>query len=158
MNSQIASAIKLLEGQAAQVRETVEGAVKTGQERAGQAAALVVKGLDKLTVNARENVDAVLVSGRVVSDGAEAAGEELVAYTRASVEQSLNFGRSVLAAKSPKEVAELQLAFVKLSLEAGYAEAVRLSRLSAKVAQDAVAPIGARVNAAVQSLNLPVAA
>ncbi|PWC75543.1 phasin family protein [Azospirillum sp. TSH64] len=159
MSDQIAAVTKSVEDAIATAKQNLEGLVKAQQEQIEKASAKVLKGYDELTVLTKENVDALVKSGTVVAKGAEEAGKQVAAFTQSSLEKSVSNAKAVLAVKTIQELVELQSAFTKASLDAFVSESTKLQELTVKVANEALAPLNARVNATVEVLSKkPVAA
>lgn len=159
MSDQIAAVTKSVEDAIATAKQNLEGLVKAQQEQIEKASAKVLKGYDELTVLTKENVDALVKSGTVVAKGAEEAGKQVAAFTQSSLEKSVSNAKAVLAVKTIQELVELQNAFTKASLDAFVSESTKLQELTVKVANEALAPLNARVNATVEVLSKkPVAA
>ena len=155
------------------VRDTVADTVKAGQaaaeknlaqgltlakeqfEKASQAA---TKGFDDFVSLAKGNVDAVFASATVVAQGTEQSTRAWFALQHNAVEQAAEAARSLFAAKTLREVVDLQSTYSKSAFDGFVAESSKLSELGLKVTNDAVAPIAARVNVAVETLSKPIAA
>jgi len=159
MSDQIAAVTKSVEDAIATAKQNLEGLVKAQQEQIEKASAQVLKSYDELTVLAKQNVDAFVKSGTVVAKGAEEAGKQVAAFTQSSLEKSVSNAKAVLAVKTIQELVELQSAYTKASLDAFVSESTKLQELTVKVANEALAPLNARVNATVEVLSKkPVAA
>ncbi|WP_448191221.1 phasin family protein [Azospirillum sp. sgz301742] len=158
MNDKIAAAQKIFQDVAGQAKQSFEGYAKTQQEQIQKASAQLLKSYEELNALTKSNVDAVVQSSTIVAKGAEQAGKQVAAFTQASLEQSVATGKAVLAVKSIRELVELQNSYVKQSFDALVAETTKLQELSVKVANEALAPLNARVNLAVEKIAKPLAA
>ncbi|KAA0597001.1 phasin family protein [Azospirillum lipoferum] len=159
MSDQIAAVTKSVEDAIATAKQNLEGLVKAQQEQIEKASAKVLKGYDELTVLTKENVDALVKSGTVVAKGAEEAGKQVAAFTQSSLEKSVSNAKALLAVKTIQELVELQNAYAKASIDALVSESTKLQELTVKIANEALAPLNARVNATVEVLSKkPVAA
>ena len=162
----------IIEDVAAQAKDHFEVIVKAGQEQASKtfeqtvaatkeqvekASAQLLKGYEEYTAFSKANLDALVKSGTVAAKGAEDLNKELLAFARASFDKSVAAGRALLSAKSINEVVELQNSYAKQSFDSFVAEATKLQELSVKVANEAFAPLNARVNAAVEKFAKPAA-
>jgi phasin family protein len=141
--SPFAKAPKSLEDVAAQ-------AAKAGQQ--------MKKGYEDLAVLGQANVDAIVKANTILAKGFEDLGRQAVAYTQASFEKAAATGQSLLTVKSPQELFAIQSAYAQQSIESFVAESTRLSQLSAKIVQEAFAPIAARVEVTVATVSKPLAA
>ena len=155
------------------VRTTVADTVKTTQaaaqknlaqglalskdqfEKASQAA---TKGYEDFVSLAKGNVDAFFASATVFAQGTEQLSRAWFALQQGAAEQAAAATRSLFAAKTLREVVDLQSTYSKTAFDGFVAESSKLSELGLKVTNDAVAPIAARVNVAVEKLSKPLAA
>lgn len=174
MNSKIkVDAVKTLEDVAAQAKETVEEMMKASQEQVTRqfeqtmtmtkdqvekASQQILKSYDEMTAFNKQNVDAVIQSGTIVAKGVENLGKAVASFTQSSIEQSVATGKALLTVKSVRDLVDLQSAFAKSAFDTFMAESTRMSEMSVKVANEALAPINARVNATVEKFGRPIAA
>lgn len=174
MNTKIkVDAVKTLEDVAAQAKEAVEEIVKASQEQVTRqfeqtmtltkdqvekASQQMLKSYDEMTAFNKQNVDAVIQSGTIVAKGVETLGKAVASFTQTSIEQSVATGKALLTVKSMRDLVDLQSAFAKSAFDAFMAESTRMSEMSVKVANEALAPINARVNATVEKFARPIAA
>ncbi|WP_448192239.1 phasin family protein [Azospirillum sp. sgz301742] len=133
-----AKAPKSLEDAAAQAQKGFDTLAKTGQE---------------LAALSQANIDAVVKANTLLAKGFEDLGRQIAAYTQASFEKAAATGQSLLSAKSPQDLIALQSAYAQQSVESFIAESTRLSQLSAKIVQEAFAPIATRVEATIATVS-----
>lgn len=167
------AATLIIEDVAAQAKDQFEGIVKAGQEQVQKhfeqtvaaakeqvekASAQMLKSYEEYSAFNKANVDALVKSGTIAVQGAEQINKELVAFTQASFDQSVAAGRALLSAKSINEVVDLQNAYAKQSFDAFATQATKLQELGVKVANAALAPLNARLNATVETFAKPRAA
>ena len=153
MSDQITAVTKSVEDAIATAKQNLEGLVKAQQEQVEKASAQVLKGYDELTVLTKQNVDAFVKSGTVVAKGAEEAGKQVAAFTQSSLEKSVSNAKAMLAVKTIQELVELQNAYAKASIDALVSESTKMQELTVKIANEALAPLSARVNATVEILS-----
>lgn len=158
MTDKFAAAQKVFGDVVGQAKQNLEGYAKTQQEQIQKASAQLMKSYEDLNALTKGNVEAVVQSGTIVAKGAEEAGKQVAAFTQASLEQSLAIGKSALAVKSIRELVDLQNSYLKSSLDALVAESTKWQQLSIKITNEALAPLNARVNVAVEKLAKPLAA
>lgn len=155
------------------VKETVETVVKAGtaaakasyeqamqmtKDNVEKASQNFFKGYGELAVVGKENLEAFVQSSTVMVKGAETFGKEWMGFAQAAVEQNVAAIQSLVAAKTLKEVVELQNDWAKKAFDSAVAESARLSEMGVKTANDAFEPIKARVNVSVEKLFKPAAA
>jgi phasin family protein len=158
MSDKFAAASKAIEDAVATAKLNLEGAVKVQKEQFEKATAQILKSYEEVAATTKENVEAVVASSTIVAKGAEEAGKAVAAFTQTSAETAVANGKAALAVKTINELFELQSSFFKSSVETFVAESSKLQELTVKIANDAAAPIAARVNATVEKLAKPISA
>ncbi len=131
-------------------REQVETAVKAG--------AGAFKGYEDLAGFGTDTVDAVMRSGAILARGAQAFNDVWFGLARASVEEAVGAAKALFGCKSVAEVVDVQTGLAKARYEKFVVDSRRFSDMSAKLAEDAAAPITERVTVAVKTFTKPLAA
>ena len=157
MNEKIAAAARTFEDVITNARSSVADLTKVQKDQMEKAAEQLLKGYGELSSLAKGNVDAVVASGNIVAKGAEEVGQQVAAFTQASLQKQAEAGKALLGLTSFQDLMAFQSAFVKSSFENFVSEATRLQELSVKVTNEALAPINARVNANISVLTKAVA-
>lgn len=140
-----------------QARKNFEQTVSAAKEQVEKASAQVLKGYEDLAAFNKDNVDAVVLSSTIAARGSEELSREVAAFARTNFDASVAVGKALLGAKTFQEVVELQSSYAKSSFESFIAEARKIQELSAKITNDAIAPLNARVNAAAEQFSKPLA-
>lgn len=143
--------------QAAAEKNLAQG-LALSKEQFEKTAQAATKGFDDLVALAKGNVDAIFASAAVFAQGTEQLSRAWFALQHGAAEQAAEATRSLFAAKTLREVVDLQSSYTKTAFDGFVAESSKLSELGLKVTNDAVAPIAARVNVAVEKLSKPIAA
>ena len=120
--------------------------------------ARVFAGYEELADLGRENFAAVLRANAALTEGMGAIGKEVMGYARNSLENAAEAATALLAAKTLEDLVQLNSDFAKASFERMVARSTKLSEMSAKVANEALAPLGDRVEVTLQKLSKPLAA
>ncbi|WP_431858678.1 phasin family protein [Azospirillum sp.] len=154
----IAKAPKVLDDVATQAKKGFEDLAKSSQEQVAKASQQLNKGYQDLAVLGQANLDAVVKANTILFKGFEDVSRQAAAFTQASFEKAAATGQSLLSVKSPQDAFALQSAFAQQSVQSFVAESTRLSQLSAKIVQEAFAPIAARVEVTVAAVSKPLAA
>jgi phasin family protein len=128
------------------------------KEANGEAAAALFAGYEQLTDLGRDNFAAVLRANTALSDGFEAMGKEVILYARRSFEQAAETATALLGAKTFEDVVQLNTEFAKANLERLIERSAKLSEMGVKLASEALAPLGGRVEATIHKLSKPIAA
>ncbi|MCC7274217.1 MAG: phasin family protein [Alphaproteobacteria bacterium] len=135
-----------------------EQAMTMTKEQVEKARVAVAKGYDELNAIGKDNVDALVKASTICAKGFEAIGKEVVNYTQARVESNLAAMKALMGARTLKEFVDLQTEFARSSFDQLVTESTKLSEIGVKVANDAFAPLNARVNTVVEKLTKPAAA
>jgi phasin family protein len=115
-------------------------------------------GYEELADLGRENFAAILRANAALTEGLEAIGKEVIGYARTSFERYAETAAALLGAKTLEDVVQVNTEFAKAYMERLIERSQKLSEMSVKVANEAMAPIGSRVEATVQKLGKPMAA
>lgn len=115
------------------------------------------KGYEEIAAFSKANVDAFVQANAILVKGFEEFSKEIMELTKASMETATTTAKAVFAAKTIKDVVALQTDYTKTSFDKFVANSSKLSELGVKVAADAIAPVTARVNVAVEKVLKPAA-
>ncbi|HXZ02230.1 MAG TPA: phasin family protein [Stellaceae bacterium] len=122
----------------------------------GEAAAVLFAGYEELADLGRENMAAVMRANTALSSGWEAIGKEVILYARSSFEQAAETATALLGARTFEDVFQLNSDFAKANLERMIERSAKLSEMGIKLASDAFAPLGSRVEATIHKLGKPL--
>ncbi len=139
----------------------VEAAVAAGAEAVEtfvKAGAGAFKGYDDLAGFGKDNVEAVMTSGAILAKGVQDLNDVWLALAQTSVEDAVGAAKALFGCKTLPEVVEVQTGLAQAQYEKFVVESRRLSNMSAKLAENASAPITARVTVAVETFTKPLAA
>ena len=127
--------------------ETIEAAFKSGTETLKTNFEKAVKSYDQFLGFGKETVEAYVKAANVAGKGAETLHNEIYAYSKQSIEDSIAAAKAVMASKSAHEAFELQTDFAKTAFEAYVSELTKISELFAATSKETLAPIQSRVQA-----------
>ncbi|MBI4184716.1 MAG: phasin family protein [Proteobacteria bacterium] len=119
---------------------------------AGQRA---IEDLDDLFVFGRENLKAMVRSGTVLGQGAQKVGRFWLASTQKTLRDGAGRIQEVLKAKTFQEAVRAQSQLAKAGVDAWAEESAALAAMTAKVFEEASAPIAQRLKATVKTLRAP---
>jgi phasin family protein len=154
-------------------KETVEKAMKVGQEAAQKsyeqalqmtkeqvekASKAMYMNYEEFTGLTKGNYDAYVSAVGIWTKGVEAFGKQFYAITQGSMEKSVETSKSLFACKTINEVVELQNGLAKASFDAMVSDTAKLSELSVKTTNEAIAPLQARWAETVERISKPIAA
>lgn len=103
------------------------------------------------------NLEAVMRSGQIWLAGVQDLSKQVASNAQAQVDATVSALRALTTVRSPKEAFELQANLTRNSFEKAVSETRKLTDSSYKLAEEAVAPIVARVTLAFEKLARPTA-
>jgi len=144
-------------------------AVMTAPVSVEQVFALTQQKVDKMSKQAfqayedfagfqKDNVDAIVSASNIMAKGFESVSKEMMAFTQAQMEQGVAITKAMLGVKTMRELVDMQSEYTRTTFDTMIAEATKLSEMSVKVANEAMEPISARINATIEKIAKPVAA
>ena len=101
----------------------------------------------------KENLEAFTASGKIWAAGVQDLTQQFAATAKASVEESVATFKALTAVKSVKEAIDLQSSYSKAAVAKALAEFSKLTEASIKLTEQALAPITARMAAAVEAFS-----
>jgi phasin family protein len=99
------------------------------------------------------NVEALVKSSQIWATGWQDISKQMAATAKANLDETMSVFKAMTSVKSVKEAFDLQSSFARTSMEKAMAESGKLTEHSLKLAEQAFAPISARVNAAVETFS-----
>jgi phasin family protein len=139
---------------------TVSG-LKDGMARAtagfADTQAKVKEGMDKAMKTAEElmafsqgNLEAMVKCGQIWAAGVQDIGKQIAANAQASFDDTMSTFKAMSSVKSLKDAFDLQASLARSTLEKTVAESGKLTDASMKLTEQALAPLTARVNLAME--------
>jgi len=113
------------------------------------------KGYEDFAAFGKANLEAFVQANTLFAKGIESLSKEVVSLAQSSLESSTAATKAIFAAKTLKDVVELQADFAKTSFEKLVANSTKIGEMTVKLATDSAAPIGARVTAASEKALKP---
>jgi len=102
--------------------------------------------LEKISEYYKANYDAMMESQAVLTKGFEEFSKQVVALTQASLESAAAVTKAAISAKSVTDLVTLQTDYSKASFEKLLTDSSKLGEFGVKLANEAIAPVSARVN------------
>lgn len=153
-DAQGAEARKLIENGAAEARVAMEKSM----EQVTKQAETFFKAAEEAAEFGRGNLEAVTKSAQLMAVGFQDLGKQVFAVTQALTDHAMESAKALAAVKSLKEAADIQAAFAKASMERSMSEATKLQEATMKIAEQAYAPLTARMTLAAEKFGKPLAA
>jgi phasin family protein len=138
--------------------EGIETAFKTGTEALKAGFEKAVTNYDHLLGYGKDTVDAYVKSANAAGKGAETLHNEIYAYSKQSIENSIAQTKALLGSKSVHEAFELQTDFAKSAFDAYVSEMTKLSELFVSTTKQTFEPLQGRVAAWVEVVQTARAA
>lgn len=106
----------------------------------------IIQACDEVNVNCCKSVDALVEATSAMSKGYEEFSRKLGSLMQESVSRAMNAGKTMMAAKSIKEVGDLQTEFAKGLFDQWLQGTGRLTEISARITQEAFQPVARHAN------------
>ena len=127
--------------------ETLETAMRNGSEAFKAGFQKAVKGYDQFWDYGRDTIEAYVKAANAAGKGVETIQNEIYAYSRQSVEESISATKALFGSKSVHEAFEVQSDFVKSAFESYVSEMTKLHEIMFSTTKEALNPIQGRVQA-----------
>jgi phasin family protein len=101
------------------------------------------------------NLEAFTKAGQIWAAGVQELGKQVAATAQAQMDQTVATIKALTSVKSFKEAVDLQSTLARLTVEKAVAETGKLTDASLKLAEQAWAPLTARVTLAVEKFGRP---
>ncbi len=138
------------------VKEGIEKATKgfeTSQVKLKESVEKALKTSEELVAFSQANLEAFLKASKIFAEGLQGISKEVAASNKATIEDSVAFTKSLLGVKSVKEAVDLQSSFARTSIEKAVSETNKVTDASVKLAEQAIAPLTARLSVAVEKFG-----
>lgn len=145
---------KIMDSSATQARAAME----KGMEQATKSAEGFFKAAEEAAEFGRGNLEAFTKATQTLTVGFQDLGKQYLAVSQALTDHAMESAKALAAVKSLKEAADIQSAFAKASMERTMSEATKLQEAAYRLAEQASAPLAARMTLAVEKMGKPLAA
>jgi phasin family protein len=129
--------------------ENAQAQVKEGVNR-------VMRTAEELVKFSQGNIEAYVRSSQIWAAGVQDLTKQAANSAQASFNETVSTLKQLTTVRSVKEAVDLQANLARNSVEKAVAESGRLADASVKLAEQALAPITARVRLAVEKFAKPV--
>jgi phasin family protein len=124
--------------------EGYEQVVSASRAQCEKASKAMLGGYDDIASASKDNMDALIAAGDIWFKGYEKIGKACFAYAQETAELGAEAAKAVMAAKTVQDVIDLQTEFAKQRLDSLTTEGAKLSEMSVKTVNEAMAPIQKR--------------
>ncbi len=112
-----------------------------------------IKSAEELVSFGQGNLEAVMKSSQILATGLQDLSKHIAASAQAHIDESVANFKALTSVKSLKEAVDLQTAMTKTIIEKSLAETGKITDASMKLAEQAIAPITARVTLATEKFG-----
>ncbi|MBV9538555.1 MAG: phasin family protein [Acidisphaera sp.] len=119
--------------------------------------------MDKVTKTTEEfvsfgqgNMEAFLRAGQIWATGVQDLGKQVVATAQAQFDETVTAFKALAGVKSIKEAMDLQSSLTRSNLDKAVSEAGKMTDASLRIAEQAMAPLTARVTLAFEKFGRAV--
>lgn len=165
VKTKTADAAKLGEEAMTVGKDAMEAALKAGEEAATKAYTIgkerfdaATKSFGEITAFNQETMDLLVQTSTKAAKAFEAISAEMVAFSKARVDESMAVAKAAMSAKTLKDLLDIQTGFVKDTVENLVQHSTKIGEMSQKAVQETVEPVGARIKLAVEKFSKPLAA
>jgi phasin family protein len=113
----------------------------------------VMRTAEELVSFGQGNLEAFVKSGQIWAAGVQDLSRQFAATAQAHLDETLSTFKALTAVKSVKEVVDLQSGLARSTVEKTLSETGRFTEASVRLAEQAAAPIAARVTLAVEKFG-----
>ncbi len=133
--------------------ETAAAGMEHAQVHMKEGMQKAMKTAEQVAQFSQGNLEAVMKSSQILATGLTDMSKLMAESARASLDETMSTFKALTSVKSLKEAFELQSTFARARMEKAMSESGKLTEHSLKLAEQAFAPISARVNAAVETFS-----
>jgi phasin family protein len=131
----------------------IEKSIETTKTEVKNHMSTTIKSAEDLVAFNQGNVEAFLKSSQIWATGLQDLGKLFAATAQAQIDESVATVKALTSVKSLKEAVDLQSSLAKSTVEKLVAESGKLSDASLKLAEQALAPLTARVTLAAEKFG-----
>src|SRR5215467_12766325 len=132
------------------INEGIETSFRTGTEALKVSFEKAVKNYDQFMGYDKDTVEAYVKSANAAGKGAETLHNEIYAYSKQSIEDTIAATKALMGSKSVHEAFELQTDFAKTAFDAYVGEMTKITELFTATAKEAFEPLQGRYQAWVE--------
>ena len=127
--------------------------LETSQVKLKEGVQKMMKTAEDMMAFSQGNMEAMMKATQIYASGVQDLSKRVASSSKISLEESVAFTKSLMGVKSVKEAVDLQSGFAKSSIEKVVAETSEITDASVKLAEQAMAPLTARMSLAVETFG-----
>lgn len=147
---------KTFEKSISTARENIEKATRgfeVSQVKIKESVEKAMKNSEEALAFAQGNVEALVKASQIYAAGLQDISTQIASSSKATIEESVTFSKSLMGVKSVKEAVDLQTGFTRTAIEKAVAESNKYTDAAVKLAEKALAPLTARMTVAVEAFG-----
>jgi phasin family protein len=129
------------------------GAITTATLNPTQGITTIMTSTEDFIAFGQANLEAFVKSGQIWAAGMQELTQQMTATAKVSFDESVSTFKAISAVKSLKDAIELQSRLARSLVEKALVESGKITNASMKLTEQTLAPITARVTAAVQTFG-----
>ena len=129
---------------------------ENGQSHVTESMEKAMKTADEFVSFNQGNLEAMIKSGQILATGMQDLGKQVAATAQARFDEGLATFKALASVKSVMEAIDLQATFARSTMDKAMADTGKLTDASFKLAEQAIAPLTARVTLAVEKFSKTV--
>ena len=138
--------------------KTARTTTETTMQQATKTAEGFYKAAEEAAEFGRGNMEALTRSTQALTTGMQELGRQYFAMSQAMTDHAMESAKALSGVRSLKEVTDIQTAFARASMERSMTEGSKLQEAAFRLAEQAGAPIAARMTLAAERFAKPLAA
>ncbi|MGF1658110.1 MAG: phasin family protein [Rubrimonas sp.] len=111
------------------------------------------KSFEDVAAFGQETLDAMIKSQSIAAKAAEEINAEVIAFSKKTLEETVAHAKELAASQTVTDFIEKQSGFAKTSFDAMVKQSTKMNELVLAAMKDAMAPVAARVTAAVDMMK-----
>jgi phasin family protein len=132
---------------------TVDAVTTTDHaDTVSKAQTAALKSYEDIVGFGKEAVEAFVEAGNIFTRGFQDIGTKVMGIAQGVVEDNVTASKQLFAAKTIRDVVDLQTSFSRAQFDRLVSEGSHISDLSVKLVEESFAPLGEKVNAVIDKL------
>ena len=107
---------------------------------------------EKLADAGRQNIEAFVAASSIAAQGFGEVNQAWVSFTKSAIERNSAAAEAMFSAKNPADAAEMQADWARSAFDNYVSESSKITEMAVKTANDAIAPIRARIDDTVENI------
>lgn len=130
---------------AGEIKDFTLNRLQQAQSKMQEGVSAAMKYWENSMAFGQSHLSAMIQSSQIMATGLQEITKHIAATNKETIEDSVAFTKSLIAAKSPADAAQLQAGFVKAAVEKGVAQNRELSQATVELAKQAARPINEQI-------------